>query len=400
MELLKLIKEQNVTNYNNLKNILENAPFLLKIKEDKTYPNLFLICGQDTSDYSLKIVNECNGIILDKNTLSIVCYTFDKCLEQNTLNPLLNCQEGNLYYEPVYEGSLIRAYFHENKWMISTKKCIDPAKSNWISKRSFMDLFNDAVSIQNPNILEHLDQKYCYSFILVHPENNIIMKCHYPQLYHIATRNMETFEEVNVDIPLIPHIERKPFTMTFEELNNYIENDTNLDIEGYMLIDTNYNRQKFKKRHFNNVRELWGNTNNRFYRYVELRKNIEVLNQYLTFFPGDKAIFNEYEMQIGQLAQNILYFYTEKHVRKNNIKLPYYYAKFIYKLHGDFINTRVFTEYNKVMYELWITDAKKVCFMYNEWIKDFNKQVSAMSTEEPDEKVFINEEQNGISMEN
>ncbi len=69
-----------------------------------------------------------------------------------------------------------------------------------------MDLFNDAVSLQNPNILAHLDQKYCYSFILVHPENNIIMKCHYAQLYHISTRNMETFEEINVDIPLIPHI--------------------------------------------------------------------------------------------------------------------------------------------------------------------------------------------------
>jgi len=381
MELLKLIKEQNVTEYINLKNILENVPFLLKIKEDKTYSNLFLICGQDTSDYSLKIVNECNGIILDKNTLSIVCYTFDKCPEQNNLNPLLNCETGNLYYEPVYEGALIRAYFHENKWMVSTKKCIDPSKSNWISKRSFMDLFNDAVNIQNPNILEHLDKKYCYSFILSHPENNIITKCFYPRLYHISTRNMETLTEVNIDIPLVHRIERIPFTMSFEELNNYIETDMNLDIEGYMLIDINYNRQKFKKKYINNIRYLWGNTNNRFFRYLELRKNAEVLNQYLFFFPGDQGIFNEYEMQIVQLALNILYCYTGKHMHKTAIKIPYYYAKFIYKLHGDFINTKIITDYNKVMYELWMIEPKKLCFMYNEWQKELTAVINEQSVD-------------------
>lgn len=374
MELTKLIKETNITKYDNLKNILENEPFFLKIKEDKTYPNLFLICGQNNSNYSLKIVNECNGIILDKNTLSIVCYTFDKCLEQNSINPALNIEPGNLFFEPVYEGTLIRVYFHENKWMVSTKKCIDPSKSNWISNRSFMELFNDAISIQNPNILAHLNSEYCYSFILMHPENNIIIKSHYAQLFHISTRDMRTFVEINVDIPLIPHIERNLFSMSFDELNNYIENDKNLDIEGYMLIDTNYNRQKFKKKFFNYVRDLWGNTNNRFFRYVELRQNIEKLNEYLCYFSNDKTAFNQFELNISQMAQEILYYYSEKHVNKNVIKLPYYYAKFIYKLHGDFINTKVFTEYNKVMYELWILEPKKLCFMYNLWIKStYNK---------------------------
>jgi hypothetical protein len=369
MELLKLIKAENVTEYINLKNILENEPYFLKIKEDKTYPNLFLICGQDNSDYSLKIVNECNGIILDKNTLSIVCYTFDKCPEQNVLNPLLNIEPCNLFFEPVYEGTLIRAYFHENKWMISTKKCIDPSKSNWVSNRSFMELFNDAISIQNPNILAHLNSEYCYSFILMHPENNIIMKVHYPQLFHISTRDMRTFTEINTDIPLIPHLERNPFSISFDELNNYIENDNTLDIEGYMLIDINYNRQKFKKKFFNYVRDLWGNTNNRFFRYIELRQNVEKLNEYLSYFSGDRNVFNQFEINISQMAQNILHYYSEKHVNKKAIKLPYYYAKFIYKLHGDFINTKIFTEYNKVMYELWILEPKKVCFMYNSWIK-------------------------------
>ena len=370
MELLNLINELNITEYNKLKETLEQKPFNLKIKEDNEFPDLFLICGQETSDYSLKVVNECNGIIMDKNTLKIVCYTFDKSPEQDKLNPLLNIESGSLYYEPLYEGTLIRAYYHGNRWIVSTKKCIDPSKSKWISNKSFMELFKEAINIQNPNIFDHLNKEYCYSFILAHPENNVIMKCYYPQLFHISTRDMKFLIEINTELPLIPKMERIQFNMSFEELNNYLENDRNLDNEGYMLIDTNYNRQKFRKKHFNYLRDLWGNSNNRFFRYLELRKDFAKLSgEYFLYFPNDHEAFMEYENQLNIMAQNIMHIYCEKHVHKTDIKIPYYYAKFIYKLHGDFMKSRIYTDYDKIRNELWLLDPKKLCFMFNEYVK-------------------------------
>jgi hypothetical protein len=373
MELLNLINNSNIKEYIQLKTILESTPYNLKIKEDNSYPNLFLICGQETSDYSLKIVNECNGIIMDKNTLKIVCYTFDKSPEQDTLSPELNTENGNLYYEPLYEGSLMRIYYFENEWIISTKKCIDPSKSKWISNKSFMELFKEAINVQNPNIFDHLNKDYCYSFILAHPENNVIMRCYYPQIFHISTRDMTTLKEINVELPLIPRIERVPFNMSFEELNNYLENDRSLENEGYMLIDTNYNRQKFRKRHYNYLRDLWGNSNNRFFRYLELRKDFAKLSgEYFLYFPDDHTSFIEYEENLNIMAQNILYIYCEKHVHKRDIKIPYYYAKFIYKLHGDFIKSKIYTDYDKIRNELWLLEPKKLCFMYNEYVKSLN----------------------------
>ena len=167
--------------------------------------------------------------------------------------------------------------------------------------------------------------------------------------------------------------ERVPFNMSFEELNNYLENDRSLENEGYMLIDTNYNRQKFRKRHYNYLRDLWGNSNNRFFRYLELRKDFAKLSgEYFLYFPDDHTSFIEYEENLNIMAQNILYIYCEKHVHKRDIKIPYYYAKFIYKLHGDFIKSKIYTDYDKIRNELWLLEPKKLCFMYNEYVKSLN----------------------------
>jgi hypothetical protein len=79
MELYNFINNNNINNFESLKSVLESELFNLKIKEDIEYPSLFLIHTLDNSIFSNKIVNECNGIILDKNTLKIVCYTFNTC---------------------------------------------------------------------------------------------------------------------------------------------------------------------------------------------------------------------------------------------------------------------------------------------------------------------------------
>ena len=81
MELLNFINI-NTYNFDSLKQVLESDLYNLKIKEDADYPDLFLIHTQENSNYNSVLVRECNGIILDKNTLKIVCYSFNKCLTE------------------------------------------------------------------------------------------------------------------------------------------------------------------------------------------------------------------------------------------------------------------------------------------------------------------------------
>jgi hypothetical protein len=372
MEIKRLIKENQINDYVNLKLILESSEFNLKIKEDTDFPTLFLIHTQDTSNFNVKLVNECNGLIMDKNTLEIVCYSFDKCSDSTTIfDASVIIDFDDLYIEKSLEGTLIRLYYYNNKWNLSTKKCIDASKSKWLSEKNFTQLFNEC--IQNYNIMDNLNTSYCYSFIITHPENNIIVIYTTPIVYHVSTRDMTTLNEIDVKIGL-PKNERLPVMKS--DLNimlSQISSAIDLTNEGYLFIDTNFNRWKIKTEIYKYVRNLWGNSNNRFYRYLELRKDNNLLHEYIKYFDYDRHTFIKYETKISTLAENILKIYVSKHITKDEppMKTPYFFAKIIYKLHGDYYKdkSKTKTNYNKVMMVLIEMDPKQVCFMINHYEK-------------------------------
>ena len=370
MELIQFIRNNNITNYETLKTVLEAEPYNLKFKEDIEYPNLFLIHPQDNSAFQYKIVNECNGIIMEKGTLKIVCYTFNKCYDTATISE--NIDINNLYVEKSIEGTLIRLFYYNDKWMVSTKRCIDASKSRWLSEKNFLQLFQECVS--KYNFMDNLNTIYCYSFIVMHPENKNIINYTTANICHISTRDLNTLIETNASIGL-PQNER----IYVNDINNILNNmnqDYTLSNEGYIFIDTQYNRWKIKTPHFKKVRDLWGQTNNRFYRYVELRKDYNLLNEYLIYYNNDRGNFIEYEDKIKNLAYEILKIYMSKHIDKNNINIPFYFSKIIYNLHGDYFKDKIKTDYNKIMLKLLDIEPKSLCYMMNNYDKN-RKEINA-----------------------
>lgn len=373
MELSRFIHNNQIKTYINLKQILENEPFLLKIKEDNDFLDLFLIYKDNYDNLNnisdnniIKIIRECNGLIMNKNNLSVVCYTFDKCIDAQEIDPKLDLD--NLYIEDSIEGALLRLYYYNNNWILSTKKCIDARKSKWLSEKSFAKLFEE--SIINIDIHEQLNQNYCYSFILKHPENSMVIKYGFPELIHIATVDLQTLKETYVNIGITQLTKNK---IDKNYLTNIIANcftSDNLDNEGYILIDHSFTRQKLKKIIYNNVKNIWGNTNNRTYRYLELRKDYNTLIQYLTYFPNDRELFQNYENTISNIAKDILKNYVDKHITRIISKVPFYYVKIIYKLHGDFTKSKMKTNYNKVMNILLELEPKNLCFIINNYQKN------------------------------
>ena len=364
MELINFIRNNNIINYETLKTILESETYNLKIKEDIDYPELFLIHTQHNSVYDIPFVNECNGIILEKNTFKIVCYTFNKCFDIID-NQIVgqNIDINNLYIEQAIEGTLVRLFYYNNKWNVSTKKCIDAAKSKWISEKNFLQLFEEC--IQDWSFMENLNISYCYSLIITHPENKIVVDYITPIAYHISTRDLTTLNEVDTYIGISKNIRTYLKYSDFNNILNNIYADTSLLYEGHIFIDDYYNRWKIKTPYYNRVRNLWGNTNNRFYRYLELRKDYNLLNEYLLYYAYDRNKFIEYENKIQFLAKSILNLYLSKHVKKIDVKIPFFFSKIIYKLHGDFYKDKIKTDYNKIMLELLVLDPKKICFIMN-----------------------------------
>lgn len=409
MELYNFIKNNQIRDIETLKTSLEVSPYNLKIKHDTTYENLFLIHNQDNSDTSLKIVRECNGLIIERfpenGTFRIICYTFDKSTENNEINENLNLS--NLYCENSIEGTLLKLFYYGDKWNIATKKCIDASKARWVSKKNYSELFMECI-VNIPTFFDSLNKNNCYAFILTHPENKIYVNYQLPALYHISTRNLETMTEIEEIILGIEKTAKYPInypiennetktSLTQEDFVNLVQkikNDTtNIFYEGFILIDTNYNRHKVKTNLFLRAKEIWGNTNHRFFRYLDLRRDENLLNEYLTYFPYDKELFVKYELNIHELAKKILDVYMEEHVIKNKNKIPFYLKKIIYAIHGDFLKDRIKTNLNKIMVYVLKMDVKQICFIMNQIEKDRTKE------NKTEENMIVNDMINEVEMD-
>jgi hypothetical protein len=372
MEFYDFIKNNNITSFEVLKKTVEAEPYFLKIKEDTKCPDLALFHSQPNSDFNLSIVRVCNGLIIDKNNLKIVCYTFEKL--KDDILPVEEVNYNDCFIEDAVEGTLMRLFFYNNIWQLSTKKCLCASSSKWISQKNFQELFMETT---NAELLTKLNPNNCYSFIVSHPENNIIHKPAKPILYHISTRDLTNLNEIEEDVG-IAKIARIPFSIYLEKTsissiyNEYI-NHTSLNTEGYVFIDSSYKRHKIIKNNVKHVRQLWGNNNNRFFRYLDLRKDNDLLTEYLKYFPNDKDDFVEYEKKVYELANNILDVYMNKFVNKTNSIVPFYFKKIIYNIHGDFLKTRTQTNKFKIMDYLLLVDAKEICFMMNNIKKENEK---------------------------
>ena len=189
------LKEKNITQFNELKEFVQQDCFKLKIKEDKELDNVALIYSNHESNINEELVLFFNGVIIEKSSLKIICYTFDKCKEDNTFDHKL--LDSELYIEPTYEGTLIRLFYYNNKWNMSTKKMINALNARWTSSKSFGEMF---LEIFDPSILDKLDKNHCYSFIMSHNENNIIFKYASNFLIHISSIDLVNQVEIESDI--------------------------------------------------------------------------------------------------------------------------------------------------------------------------------------------------------
>ncbi len=347
------LKSEPIT-FDETKKKLETT-YKLVVKESSAYPSLYLIHQGPESDNNNDFVRLCNGLIVEKETNKLVCCTFPKCYENNE-SLEINVSD-DITVQKCIEGTLVRVYYYKDNWVFSTKRSIDASHSSWLSSKSFKDLFLEIVPME---VVETFDKKYVYSFIICHHENAIVVPIEgiaESVVYLICKRDAETFEECPLGkisgrpkILLVPDEEIMSENI-IEDLNKRLSTE-NIDCQGYIICDKSLNRQKIDSTKYNEIRELWGNNNNRLYRYLELRRatSIEnnVLKKYLKHFARDFSLFAAYEEKISTLCFLTHKFYYLKFVKKEQVDIPYYLRKIIYKVHKAFLNDRVETTLEKI----------------------------------------------------
>ncbi|MBR2025353.1 MAG: hypothetical protein IKA02_06060 [Clostridia bacterium] len=222
----------------------------IRIKKED---NLAIFSYNIECDFSNPIVQEARGIIIDYEKMEVVCWPFRKFgnYTESYADPI---DWNNAVVLEKVDGSIIKLWFNENtqKWQFSTNGMInaDNATADAFSNITYGSIIRQAVNY-NDIPFSNLDKTNTYIFELVSPQTRVVVKYDEIALYHLGTRNNLTGVECNVDIGI-----KKPKSYKINslqdcinaaiELNKGCESDDEIENEGFVVVDKNWNRVKVK----------------------------------------------------------------------------------------------------------------------------------------------------------
>ena len=200
--LTSLIKSQKFDHYTSLfKGLLHHAPYHLRYSLDKNRKHLIMIHTTPLSDLNNKVVQECNGIILDNRDYSVVSYGLDvlaDCNNEGDLSELFKRSKVPLTSIVQSEdGSMLKVFYHKNEWIVSTSKRIDATRVRWSSSETFYQLLEKHLKVSDLSGLfeKDLDKDCTYSFILTGPDNFHVIEYPESNLFLVHVRNNTSFKE-------------------------------------------------------------------------------------------------------------------------------------------------------------------------------------------------------------
>lgn len=236
--------------------ILTNKPYCLKIQRDDQY--VLFKYNQIESDFSNPIVQEARGIIFKEGFWNYpVCHAFDKFFNYGEVN----ASKINWLTATVTEkvdGSLVKLWYDNNEWHISTNGMIDAYKACYsdIQNANFGKLFEEALH-NNKLTLKELTEKlpinFTYMFELVSPKTRVVIPYNKTDLYYLGFRDnlsnneFPFYNELSF-VKNLTNILKTPSVYFLRNINECLQAAQNLpwDEEGYVACDSNCNRVKIK----------------------------------------------------------------------------------------------------------------------------------------------------------
>jgi hypothetical protein len=284
--------------------------FKLKIR---TYENkVILKYDQIESDMSLKEVQECRGLILDRNNWDVLSFSFKKFFNYGESNSARIDLASAVVLEKL-DGTLIQLYHdpYKDEWIAGTTGTAEgEGEVNSKYGTTFNDLFwktLEKYSFDN----NKLHKGFTYMFELTTPENIVVKPHTESNATLIGMRSNVIFEEFKHDELIavgeylgIPVIKCYDFTsLSFDELNNSLKNMPWSE-EGYVVVDKYFNRVKIKNPEYVAVHHL--KSKNAEHNIINIIKSNEIEEFISTFSERKDEILKlkeNYDKLISDLSQ-------------------------------------------------------------------------------------------------
>ena len=339
LEILKLNKIESRTSNNSTYKV---------VRYDKNFLSIDLV-----PTYGL-----CRSVIINSKNI-VVGFAPPKSIPSEQFIQKYSETTNGVIAEQFVEGTMINVFWDDSigltgGWEISTRNTVGATSSFYKTKQSktFRDMFIEAITECKLDFYK-LDNKYCYSFVVQHPENRIVVPFKNPQLYLVAVYSInndnnvisveahdsqlfkEFFSSTSVKFPEI-----YTFSKYSELIEKYASMNTSYDIVGVVLHNRNTGeRSKIRNPVYEQVRNLRGNQPKLQYQYLSLRKEGKV-GEFLKFYPENKKEFSGFRDQVHLFTDTLFSNYISCYIKKEKPLKEFseQYRTHMFNIHQKFIN--------------------------------------------------------------
>jgi hypothetical protein len=314
-----------------------------KVKlSDTDEKGLELYCYTNCSADDDEDLHKCRGIVLHGEEIVMKAFPYtveyvhtnEEKIEENIVPNFKECT----FYDS-YEGFLVRMFYFENQWYISTHRKLNAFRSKWASKESFGTCFKrslEAEVLRNENLskaipendlglLERfqsiLDKNKQYMFLVLHTaENRIVcLSPEEPRMFHVGTFvNGELVMTENCHIPY-------PVKHTFSNTNELVDYVSRIDIrylQGVICFAPHNKQYKIVHSQYMELFEVRGNEPSIKFRYIQVRMNGKQIRMLFDLYPEMADTFDEIENTIYDIAKKIYSSYVQRFIKKQFVTVP------------------------------------------------------------------------------
>ena len=296
---------------------------------------------------------------------NVVCFAPPKSLHADKFMetyPIANENESeerkHIIAQEFVEGTMINVFFDPAAatWQIATRSTVGANMSFFQGpgSKTFNEMFQEACA-ENGLFIHTLNPLYCYSFVLQHPCNRIVVPFSKPQLYLIEVYSIQ--HSLDGSISVIPQplslVKQYGFwgatTIRFpdvyefstysELINKFASPNTPYNIMGIIIknIITN-ERCKIRNPIYEEVRQLRGNQAKLQYQYLSLRKDGKI-PEFLKFYPETKDQLSKFRDQIHMFTNTLHQNYISCYIKKEKPlkEFPDQFRTHMFKLHEHYL---------------------------------------------------------------
>ena len=365
---------------------------------------LELFCYNSCSEADSSTLHQCRGVVFHGQNIVMKAFPFTVEYPHSNYDDIdedLSEVLGQTRVFDAHEGALIRVFYFNGKWYVSTHRKLDAYRSKWASRQTFGELFEQAIvhACENNPIFSELfpggDEPFMDKFFsilsplnqymfLVRNNDTTRIVCEgapFPLVYHVGTFTENGSLDLDVDIGL-PFPREHSFNTT-KEMCDYVDTISPYKLQGVILFAPNNVQYKIVNTSYQDLFSLRGNQPSVKFRYLQIRQNPQLNEQLRLLYPDQVHIFEKYEKSLKDITNNIYSAYVRRFIRKQHTTVSPNMNNIMKEAHGWHISNR---STNKVslqkVYEILMTRTPTTLNHMIRAHDDYNKKLSNLNENE------------------